>query len=345
MTSKPSPPPTIVVTFAANGRDRAIIADAIGSAADAVYLADLDDPARTVALRTATALLARHTGKDLRPGEADLLGGVQLIQFVTAGVDYVPIWQLPAHVPIASNGGAYAEPMAEHALAMTLAAVKRLFIEHAALSRGAFNQRNQNRQLAGMVCGILGLGGIGTATARLMRAVGMKVHAINRRGASDEAVDWIGTTAELDRMLGVADVLIVSAPLTTATQGMIGARALGLMKPDAVLVNLARGEIIDEAALFAHLLASPRFTACLDAWWIEPVRHGAFRMDHPFLTLPNVIGSPHNSASAPNATEQGLRRAIANIRLMLDGGAPRYLVGSEERSFRLAPIQQPYPEP
>lgn len=330
--------PTIVVTFPANARDRATIADAVGGSAELVYLSDLDDAGRGSALRSASALLARHTGKDLRPGETTLLGGVKLIQFVTAGVDYIPLGDLPADVPIAANGGAYAESMAEHALAMTLAAAKRLFIEHAALARGEFNQRNRNRQLAGMTCGILGLGGIGTATARLMRAVGMKVHAVNRSGVADEPVDWIGKTADLDRMLAAIDVLVVSVPLSTTTQGMIGARELGLMKPDAILVNLARGEIVDEAALFAHLKAHPAFTACIDAWWIEPVRHGVFRMDHPFMDLPNVIGSPHNSASSPNATEIGLRRAVANLRLMLEGGTARYVIGPEERSFTLSPI-------
>lgn len=330
--------PTIVVTFPANARDRATIADAVGSAASLVHLADMDDAGRAAALRDATVLLARHTGKDLRPGETTLLGGIKLIQFVTAGVDYIPLGELPAHVPVAANGGAYAESMAEHALAMTLAAVKRLFIEHAALARGEFNQRNRNRQLAGMTCGILGLGGIGTATARLMRAVGMKVHAVNRRGVAEEFVDWIGKTADLDQMLAAVDVLVVSVPLSTTTQGMIGARELGLMKSDAVLVNLARGEVVDEAALFAHLQANPAFTACIDAWWIEPVRHGIFRMDHPFMDLPNVIGSPHNSASAPNATEIGLRRAVANIRVMLEGGTARHVVGPEERSFTLSPI-------
>jgi phosphoglycerate dehydrogenase-like enzyme len=161
--------------------------------------------------------------------------------------------------------------------------------------------------------------------------MGMRIHAINRRGRSDEPTDWIGTVADLDSLLTAADVLILSMPLTPATKDLLGTRELGLMKPDAILVNLARGEVIQEAPLFAHLQAHPNFFACIDAWWIEPVRHGVFRMDHPFLSLPNVIGSPHNSASVPGMTEVALRRAIANIRRALAGETPRYVLGPEER--------------
>ncbi|HEX3416424.1 MAG TPA: NAD(P)-dependent oxidoreductase [Stellaceae bacterium] len=140
-----------------------------------------------------------------------------------------------------------------------MAAAKRLFIEHANLKSGEFNQRSANRMLRGGVCGILGFGNVGVATARLMRAFGMKIHAINRRGASDEPTDWIATTDLLDEMLRVADVLVISAALTTITEGLIGARELGLMKENAILINVARGEIIDEGALYAHLVSHALF--------------------------------------------------------------------------------------
>jgi phosphoglycerate dehydrogenase-like enzyme len=322
---------TVVVVYDVDARSRAVIADALDGAAEAIYLADLDDASRADALRNADAVLARTT-RELRQGEIALLKDIRLLQFINAGIDFVPLADLPPGVTVATNGGAYAEPMAEHALAMALAAAKRLLPEHAALGRGEFNQFARNRMLAGGVCGILGFGGIGIAMARLARGIGMQVHAINRRGHSEEPTDWIGTPDQLDALLAASDVLVICTPLTPATLGWLGADQLALMKEDAILVNLARGEIVDERALYERLVAFPRFTACIDAWWIEPVRHGTFRMDQPFMSLPNVIGSPHNSAAAIAGTGMvGFQRAIANIRRALAGQTPLYLVPPEDR--------------
>ncbi|MBL8838503.1 MAG: hydroxyacid dehydrogenase [Alphaproteobacteria bacterium] len=322
---------TLVVTFELNADTSSILSEAIGGAARIESISALDPAARAAALRAASVVLARNPVRELKPDELALLGGAALIQLIPAGVDFIPIGDLPAGVPVASNAGAYSEPMAEHAIALTLAAAKRLMIEHAALTRGEFNQHTPNRMLAGMTCGILGFGGIGQATARLMRAFGTRIHALNRSGATKEPVDWIGTTGQLDALLAAADVLVISIPLTRATHGLIGARELGLMKKNAILVNLARGEIIDEAALFAHLRATPGFTACLDAWWVEPVRHGTFRMDQPFMTLPNVIGSPHNSASVAQTGSAALRMAGLNCRRALLGETVLNLVRPEDR--------------
>ncbi len=324
-------PGTLVVSFPLNAADRAIVAAAIADAGDITYLADCDDTARADALRGADVLFAANTARELRPGEAALLANARLIQFMPAGIDFIPMGDLPEGVPVASNAGAYAEPMAEHAVAMALAAAKRLIVEHKNLAQGAFNQQASNRMLHGAVCGVLGFGAIGVATARLLRAFGMQIHAINRRGSTDAEVDWIATPDRLDDLLANADVLVISTPLTRATETLIGARELQRMKPDAILINLARGEIIDEAALFAHLQSHPQFTACIDAWWIEPVRHGRFAMNHPFMDLPNVIGSPHNSASVSATRPAGLRRAAENCRRALRGETPLNLVGAGDR--------------
>src|SRR6516165_10592339 len=119
-----------------------------------------------------------------------------------------------------------------------------------------------------------------------------------------------------------------SAPLTTATEGLIGARELRLMKENTILINVARGEIIDEGALYAHLVSHPHFFAGIDAWWVEPVRHGHFAMGYPFLDLPNVIGSPHNSAGGRVWRDEYLRRAVQNCRRAILGETSQNLIGA-----------------
>jgi phosphoglycerate dehydrogenase-like enzyme len=321
----------LVVTFKLDAEARAIVAAAIGGMTPVIYLQDVADADRAGVLKGAGTILARHTGQELRAGEAALIGGAKLLQFVTAGIDFIPLKQFPDTLLIAANGGAYSEPMAEHAVAMAFAAAKRLLVEHGKLTQGTFDQFKPNRMLAGSVCGIVGFGGIGVATARLMRALGLAVHALNRSGQTTERVDWIGPVSELDNLLAASDVVVLSLPLTPATQDMIGARELGLMKPDAIVINLARGEIIDEAALYQHLLVHPAFTACIDAWWVEPVRHGRFETGHPFLSLPNVIASPHNSASVAGWRDVAFRRAAENVARVYRGEAPLHLMSPAER--------------
>jgi phosphoglycerate dehydrogenase-like enzyme len=136
-------PPPLVVAFELSERRKSIVADGLAGASTIIYLAELDGAARAEALRKAGALLTNNTAKDLRSGEAALLHSARLIQFTIAGVDFIPFSELPEGVPVATNGGGYAESMAEHALAMTLAAAKRLIVEHKNLNYAQSHARGR----------------------------------------------------------------------------------------------------------------------------------------------------------------------------------------------------------
>src|SRR6516162_7513004 len=179
----------LVVTYPLTGRSRAIVEEELGGTAEAIYLVDLAPAARAHALGRAGAVLSHDTSKELRPDEIPLIRNARLLQFTGAGVDWVPTRDLPSELPVAANKGGGAEPMSEHIVALALAAAKRLFIEHAHRKSGEFNQHSANRMLRGGVCGILGFGNVGIATARLMRAFGMKIHQPSRREPRTDRLD------------------------------------------------------------------------------------------------------------------------------------------------------------
>lgn len=314
---------SLLVTFDCPPDRRALIAEAAGGEFKCRYLGDHPGGPRQEDLET-DAALALNLPRDVSQ-DALRHARWKLVQFVTAGLDHVPFETIPPEVAIAGNSGAFAEPMAEHALAMALALVKELRPRHAALAEGRFLQAEPVGSLRGKTLGVYGFGGIGKAVARLMRPFDIRVHAITRSGRTDAPVDWIATPDRLPELLRAADILLVSAPLSPETEGTIDRDALALMKEDAILLNLARGELIDETALYDHLRSHPRFKAGIDAWWIEPFRHGRFELHHPFLSLPNVIGSPHNSAAVPGAMDRAIAAAVDNVKAFFAGAPVRGL--------------------
>ena len=314
-----APERLVAVSYPVDGELTAVNTDVLGDSATVRFLSGLDQDAQLAVLGQASALIGWQLSRELPAGGLARAPGLAFLQLLSAGLDSVDFGAIPASVIVAGNVGAYADPIAEHVLAMTLSLAKHLPAEHAALARGQFDRPAHSRTLHGAVCGILGFGGIGQATARLMRAFGARVHAVNSSGRTTGPADWVGTLADLDQVLAAADVLVISLPLTSGTRGLIGARELALMKPDAILVNVARGAIVSEQALYKHLAANPRFSAGLDAWWDEPRGGGRFHTNYPFFELPNVLGSPHNSGDVPGIEELAARRAAENVRRFLRG--------------------------
>lgn len=311
--------PVVAVSSALGREEKQRLEAVLAPLARIAYLKDLDASERGKRLQASQVLLCWSPHNELSQSEEKLLTNVALMQLLSAGVDHLDFDRLPTDLVVASNVGAYARPMAEHVLAMVLALSKRLFFHHQQLKRGVFDQLSENKALAGATAAILGYGGIGREVARLFRAFDMHILAVNRSGQSSQPVDFIGTLADLDKVLPQADVIVIALPLNRATRGLIGERELQQMKPDAILVNVARGEIIDEDAFYRHLKNTPTFMAGIDAWWTEPFRHGRFEMKHPFLDLPNVLGTPHNSALVPGAQAAAVQQAAENIRRFLLG--------------------------
>src|SRR5512135_2953254 len=262
--------PLVAVSYPVDEEFVQINTSILDGVADVVFLDGCREAEFREVLGRADVLLGWHLGQELPPGILRASPGLRLIQLLSAGADSVDFSAVPEHLTLASNVGAYAEPMAEYVMAMTLALARRLPQRHADLARGEFRMWDRVLTLDGAVCAILGFGGIGQATARLMRAFGARIHAINSSGRTGEPVEFCGTLDDLDRVLAAADVLVIGIPLTAGTRGLIGARELGLMKPGAILVNVARGPVVDERALYEHLRANPGFSAGIDAWWDEP---------------------------------------------------------------------------
>ena len=328
----------VLATFAADADLRALIVGILRGVASVTYLEDVGDERRAAELKRADALLSWVVGAELQACDWAALGAragapgsrAPLLQTLSAGVDHVPFAQIPAGVAVAGNAGGWAEPMAEHVLAMVLALAKRLFVEQGELRRGVFNQDAPTRELRGGTCAILGFGGIGKAVAALLRALDMRILAVNSSGATAEPVDFVGTLGDLEMVLRAADVVVVTLPLTTTTRGLLGARELAWMQADAILVNVARGPIVDEEALYRHLVAHPGFSVAVDVWWDEPFPDDRLRVGHPFLDLPNFLGSPHNSGIVQGWFELGLRRAAENVRRYLRGEPCSGLVRRED---------------
>ncbi len=321
--------PVVLVSKLPQAEALTAIREELAGVADVVFLPDLDPEGQSLVLREARAAMTYHPWRDLGPECLEQLVSCQLLQCMTAGIDYLPLRDLPESLPVAYNAGAFAEPMAEHVLAMALAGAKRLRGEHLAMQAGEFNQFAVTKQVRGAVCGILGFGETGRAVARLLMPLGLRIHAINRSGRTDEDVEFIGTLDDVGAVLERSDYVVITLALTTKTDGLIDAAALSRVKKDAVLINVARGEIIDQDALYAHLLANPHFIVGLESWWIEPVRHGRFETRHDFLSLPNVIGSPHNSAMIPGALIYSARQAARNVHRLLTGEGARYIAGDD----------------
>ena len=260
---------------------------------------------------------------------------LRFLQSILVGVEHIPFRNLPHNVSVASNSGAYSLEVGEHAWGLILAAEKKIAEHHVKIREGAkslgefTDDVSKIVVLRGKTIGIVGYGGIGRAVSGYAEAFGMKVIAFGRGTKKIEGRSLLSGRRGFDRLLRESDVVLLSLPLTSETFGLIGGRELSLMKENATLVNIARGDLVNQRALYDHLRSRTEFKYATDAWWYECGRESLVT-DYPFISLRNFVGTPHTSG--PTSVHTGRPSALAtdNMLLYLRGEIPRNLVGRRE---------------
>lgn len=306
-------------------------------------LVDLSPDRLNELLPTVDVLLVFSWPKELTPENIVKMTRLRFVQSILAGVNHVPFATLK-NVIVSSNAGAYSEEVAEYAWALLLTAAKRTVDLHTSVKDGTWSMRRtldparEVTILQGSTLGILGFGGIGKAVARVAKGFAMEVLAYSRGKTSSTGVRLYKGESGLTQVLRKSDAVVLALPLTNQTTHIINASRLADMKKSAILVNIARGELVDETAVFVYLQANSNFRYATDVWWYREGRE-SLKTSHPFFSLTNFVGTPHVSGPSGLATGKPVEQAVENAIRFLKGLKPKNVVDPSEY---LAQGPQPY---
>jgi phosphoglycerate dehydrogenase-like enzyme len=261
---------------------------------------------------------------------------LKLVQVPGAGLDRIDRSALPPGTALANAYG-HETGIAEYVMGAMLALTRDFSRLDGALRAGRWESQwavgppppAPWPELAGKTVGILGYGRIGQGVARRARAFDMEVCAVRRdvsRSAGD-GLALLGGLDVLDEVLRRSDYVVVTIPATPATRGLLGEEQLGTMKRTAMLINVSRGEIVDEQALYRALADGTIAAAALDVWYRYPLDSGPTPPAHePFHELPNVLMTPHVSGWTEGMLQARAKLIAENIERTARGEPPMNLV-------------------
>jgi phosphoglycerate dehydrogenase-like enzyme len=230
-------------------------------------------------------------------------------------------------IPLTNGVGTQSQPIAQHVLLMMLHHVKGManWERNKPLHRW---ERTPSDELTGKTVCLLGLGGIGAEVAKIAKVLGMRVIGLRRSPDPVPNVDEILPQDAVGELCARADFLVICAPLTRQTKGMVGPDELARMKPSAYIINVARGPLIQEPALIAVLTEGRIAGAALDVFDQEPLP-----ADHPLWDLPNVVITPHQAPSSPMHLVRGTELFIENLRRYIRGEPLMNVVNPDDVGF------------
>ncbi|OLE68762.1 hypothetical protein AUF78_14535 [archaeon 13_1_20CM_2_51_12] len=298
-------------------------------------LADLTEDRLEEVLPSIDCLLVFSWPSQLTSDRLKEMTSLRFIQSILAGVNHVPFSSLNKNVIVSSNAGAYSDEVAEYAWALLLSAAKRMVEFHVSLReqkwtlKRTLDEGSEITVLREKVLGILGFGGIGSVVGRIAKGFEMQIYAYSRKKSEAKGVKFFTGPGGLTELLKKSEGVVLALPLTSQTVRIMNAERLSEMKKDGILVNVARGELVDEKAMYEHLVSNPNFRYATDVWWYRENRE-SLKTDYPFLSLPNFIGTPHVSGPSGLATGRPIQLAVENTIRFLKGLRPRNIVDPEE---------------
>ena len=290
------------------------VAPTSSPAHEAICAAVIRGGGQLTALADAEALVwLGKTGDDLRPL---LHPGIRWVQLRAAGVEtWLASGEIDDRRLFTSAAGIYAPNVAEHVLALMLAASRQL---HVCARASTWNAKaGEGKVLHGATVGIVGAGGIGRAVIRLLEPFAVEIIAVTRSGRAVPGAARSLAAKDVAEIWPVADYLVLAAPATEQTRRLVDAPALAAMQKDAWIVNVARGSLVDTAALVTALEEGRIGGAALDVTDPEPLPGG-----HPLWRLPNVIVTPHVANPIPSRLARLADHVAANVRRLVEGKEP-----------------------
>ncbi len=291
-------------------------ADLLASAgARVIYLAPGDDAEaveRIMATEHVDAVISRTL--ELSACAIASCPTLKVISKHGVGVSNIDVSAASARgIPVYVTPGANAQSVAEMALGLLFAAARRIAWMDAELHGGRWSRAQDGIELSGKTLGLVGFGQVGQRVAKVCQTMGMQVSAFDP-ALHSSPVAGVKLLASLDELLPQADVLSLHVPLNKHTRSMLGAPQLARLPQGAILVNTARGEVVDEPALVEALRSGQLYAAGLDTMAVEPLP-----ADSPLVALPNVVLTPHVGGSTPAALAAMASGAAMNVLGWLQG--------------------------
>lgn len=299
------------------------------------WLEDAAPEAVEAAVAEADVLISQAVPEELARAAKRL----RLVHAPGAGTEKITVTGLPPGAQVA-NTFHHEDAIAEHVVAASIVLRRGFLRQDSALRKGIWDSSTYDRQvpwpgtLGDATIGFVGFGRIGATAWDRLRGFGARGIAVTRRSQVDPAAGlaWAGTEDRLPDLLAESDIVVVSIPLSAGTTGLIGAAELAKIGPDGVLINVGRGPLVDEAALYEALRNGGLGAAAIDVWYQYPTGgNSAAPSRFPFHELENVLMTPHSSGIARQTYTRRVADIAANIHRLAAGEPLHNVVAVAER--------------